>query len=380
MTMAKLAGDDITRGAIFLFESGRARPSQETLHMIARRTRKPLSFFLSEPAGMAMESDQLVQARTLLAAGQAERAAGHVEAALDSARRARSLAVERDADPWLEIECRLLEVEALYAAADPIALAEASDALDDARRLVPRAFWVERRLLAVIGSAHADSESWSAAAAAYEQALGGGTIGQAVQQEAEAREAIARHQAAAGRRLDALGYAAAAAALRALHEDLTVEARTGTALGIALWRAGSAGEAATRLHDVLERCRELGLEGERCRALIALAEVSLGSGDLAGASGHLEQAFQLAAELGDRSSAGAAHVLEARLAVRRGDTAAAERACELAVALFGETGEMDRLVQAHVVYAEVLESKGAIKEALDHWKQATNLVRPGLMS
>src|SRR5439155_18741948 len=43
LSLAKLAGTDVTRGAIFLIETGRSRPSMATLRLIADRTGRPLS-------------------------------------------------------------------------------------------------------------------------------------------------------------------------------------------------------------------------------------------------------------------------------------------------------------------------------------------------
>lgn len=49
LTLAEVAGDELSRTAIHLVEKGRARPSMETLKHIAHQTGKPMSFFLPSP-------------------------------------------------------------------------------------------------------------------------------------------------------------------------------------------------------------------------------------------------------------------------------------------------------------------------------------------
>src|SRR5579864_12695 len=48
LTLAQVAGGVVSRAAIHLVETGRSRPSFETLQMIAERTNKPIEFFLVE--------------------------------------------------------------------------------------------------------------------------------------------------------------------------------------------------------------------------------------------------------------------------------------------------------------------------------------------
>src|SRR5260370_8742025 len=46
MSLGQVARDDISRTAIYFVETGKARPSMETLQLIADRTGQPLDFFL----------------------------------------------------------------------------------------------------------------------------------------------------------------------------------------------------------------------------------------------------------------------------------------------------------------------------------------------
>lgn len=50
MSLADVAGSDVSRTMIHFIEHGRARPSERVLELIAERTGKPVSYFLVSPA------------------------------------------------------------------------------------------------------------------------------------------------------------------------------------------------------------------------------------------------------------------------------------------------------------------------------------------
>src|SRR6202171_2937252 len=47
LSLAQVAGTEISRTAIYFVETGKAKPSMETLKLIATRTGRPLDYFLS---------------------------------------------------------------------------------------------------------------------------------------------------------------------------------------------------------------------------------------------------------------------------------------------------------------------------------------------
>ena len=51
MSLAQVGKGQVTAPAIYLIETGRTRPSLPTLEHIARRTGKPVEFFLADPGG-----------------------------------------------------------------------------------------------------------------------------------------------------------------------------------------------------------------------------------------------------------------------------------------------------------------------------------------
>ena len=69
LSLAQVAGDDVSRTFIHLIEQGRSRPSKAVLALIARRIGKPLAYFTAK-------SSQKSQSRQDLAAQLMEVAAG----------------------------------------------------------------------------------------------------------------------------------------------------------------------------------------------------------------------------------------------------------------------------------------------------------------
>src|ERR1700730_15902198 len=50
MSLAQVANGSVSRTAIYFVETGKAKPSMETLKLIAERTGRPLDFFLAQPS------------------------------------------------------------------------------------------------------------------------------------------------------------------------------------------------------------------------------------------------------------------------------------------------------------------------------------------
>src|SRR6266700_7094370 len=50
MSLAQVANGTVSRTAIYFVETGKAKPSMETLRLIAERTGRPLDFFLADPS------------------------------------------------------------------------------------------------------------------------------------------------------------------------------------------------------------------------------------------------------------------------------------------------------------------------------------------
>src|SRR6202165_4635492 len=56
LSLAQVAGTELSRTAIYFVETGKAKPSMETLKLIADRTGRPLDYFLARPSTMEPRS------------------------------------------------------------------------------------------------------------------------------------------------------------------------------------------------------------------------------------------------------------------------------------------------------------------------------------
>src|SRR5690348_18479012 len=75
LSLAQLGKGHVTAPAIYLIETGRTRPSLPTLEHIARRTGKPVEFFLAEPVGAADDAQaSLLELEVLVADGRNDEA------------------------------------------------------------------------------------------------------------------------------------------------------------------------------------------------------------------------------------------------------------------------------------------------------------------
>src|SRR5207245_9025850 len=63
LSLAGVAGLEVTRAAIHAIETGRVRPSRATLELIATRTGKPMEFFLDPSAAATLSSSEVAAAQ-----------------------------------------------------------------------------------------------------------------------------------------------------------------------------------------------------------------------------------------------------------------------------------------------------------------------------
>src|SRR6266536_1857850 len=71
LSLGQVARSDLSRTAIYFVETGKAKPSIETLRLIAERTNKPLEFFLGEAGGLLLDPEAALVERLLMILGHA---------------------------------------------------------------------------------------------------------------------------------------------------------------------------------------------------------------------------------------------------------------------------------------------------------------------
>ena len=409
LSLAQLGKGHVTAPAIYLVETGRTRPSLPTLEHIARRTNKPVEFFLAEPAGapddlranllelegLVMEgrsNEAIALGHTLLDQGGSAFHLGRIRFLLAQAYLAtstpdRAAPLLRDARAHFEAlndgvmlaEC--IGAQAALAnitqAKDAKALAE--EALAVCRELKPIPPPTEARLLGILATACVAAREWDGAIAAYQESIAvGGTVLD-LKRAARMYSGLGDAYHEVGAVEVATRYTMRSVTLLEVLRDRVSLARSENNLGLVLMARGDLPGARAHLDRSLELCDEADLEFGRSHVLLSLCELAMQEGDVDGAGELAGQALEVAERLEEGASMAEAHVWLGRVAAAGGDDARADREFEDAIHGFEALGMRERLLSCHGVYAEILERRGELARAYVHMKEALQASRPGLL-
>ena len=409
LSLAQLGKGQVTAPAIYLIETGRTRPSLPTLEHIARRTGKPVEFFLAEPSGSADDSQaRLLELEAMVEDGRNEEAIQLGQSLLErapsafrlgriryfvaqayaaSGRRELAEPLFNEARAHFEAVHDGVMLAATIGALATLALPRrpseavslAETALAVARGLSPVPMLTEAQLLGVLADAHAAGKSWDRAIACYEEAIRLGASVLDLRRAARTYRAMGLAYHDAGEVEKATRFAMRSVALLEVLRDREALVRFEKNLGVALIARGEIAAARPHLDRALEICSEAGLEGGRSGVLLSLCELAMKEGDVDGAGSLAGQALELAERMEEAASAAEAHVCLGRVADARGDAEGADREFDHAIADFTSLGLRERLLHTHGAYAEILERRGDLNRAYVHMKEALQASRPDLL-
>jgi tetratricopeptide (TPR) repeat protein/DNA-binding XRE family transcriptional regulator len=401
LSLAQVAGNEISRTAIYFVETGKAKPSMETLKLIAERTGRPLDYFLSRPSTMeprsmagTAEIERLITMADpagALAAGEAlvgaERdpelvarikflmATAHLRLAQwVQARRLASGArayFESAGDLLMTAECLGSEASAAYMMQDPGALALAEGALATCRSLNPIPAMTESRMLGILGGVHAMNHHWEAAIKAYEQAIEAGDVVQDLRRLSILYSGLSMAYQELDKLDDAARYAQRAMTIHETLNDRISLARSENNLGLMLLHAGNAAQARVHLEGSIRRFEEAGLEAGKAANLLSLSELELAESNLNEAYAAAQEALELSTRLSEETSVSDAHVWLGMVAAGRGDPGTADMEFAAAFEVLEKIGSpAERSRRARASYAEVLEARGDVNGAVQQLKRA----------
>jgi len=409
LSLAQLGKGHVTAPAIYLVETGRTRPSLPTLEHIARRTGKPVEFFLAEPVGAADDaSARLIELEAMVADGRNQEAIalgtlllerglsafrlGRIrfflaQAYLASAQpeRAASLLGEAGAhfeavnDGLMLAECIGAQASLANATQSKDALALAEKALSVCRSLKPVPSPTHARLLGILANILVGDQKWDRAVAAYEEAIEVGGSVFDLRRVARMYSGLGAAYPQAGEAEPAARYAMRSVALLEVLRDRVALARYENSLALVLLAKGDFEGARGHLDRSLELCNETDVESGRTQVLLSLCELSMREGKVTEAREVARQALELAERLEEGPNIAEAHVWLGRIADVDGEHASVEREFEQAIRGFEALGMRERLLQCHGVYAEILERRGELAKAYVHMKEALQASRPGLL-
>jgi tetratricopeptide (TPR) repeat protein/DNA-binding XRE family transcriptional regulator len=409
LSLAKVAAGHVTAPAIFLIETGRTRPSLPTLEHIARRTGRPVDFFLADPGGATDETqaglveleamvaegrfaEAIALGQRLLGLGPSAHRLGRIrfflaEAHLQLGQLERAAPLLREAhlnfeaidDPVMLAECLGLEAKVAYGAQKPGALELARRALAICRGLQPVPQTTESRLLSILATIHVANREWETAIKLYEEAIEVAGSLYDLRRLATTYSGLSLAYREAGQVEAAARFAGRTIALLEVLRDRVSLARAENNLGLILLAQGDRVKARSHLDRSLELTHETDLEVGRSHVLLSLCELSLQEGNPDGARQMAEQALRLAERLNEGANVAEAHIWLGRVAAELGDDEAVDTEFDIAIRGLTELGMTERLLRCHGLYAEILERRGNLRQAYAHMKKALSASRPGLL-
>ncbi|HEV2034137.1 MAG TPA: tetratricopeptide repeat protein [Candidatus Dormibacteraeota bacterium] len=409
LSLAKVGAGHVTAPAIFLIETGRTRPSLPTLEHIARRTGKPVDFFLADPGGATDETQAgLLELEAMLAEGrfaeavtlgqrlvglassahrlgriryflaEAHMGLGQMDLAATLVREAHAH-FEAGSDDLMLAECLGLEAKVAYATQKPGALQLAERALAICRGLQPVPHTTESRLLSILATVHVANREWESAIKLYEEAIEVAGSLYDLRRLATTYSGLSLAYRESGQVEAAARYAGRTIALLEVLRDRRALARAENNLGLIRLAQGDTVTARTHLDRSLELSHETDMESGRSHVLLSLSELSLQEGNREGARQMAVEALRLAERLNEGANVAEAHIWLGRVAAELGDDEAVDTEFDMAIRGLTELGMTERLLRCHGTYAEILEKRGNLRLAYAHMKSALSASRPGLL-
>jgi tetratricopeptide (TPR) repeat protein len=410
MSLGQVANGVVSRTAIYFVETGKAKPSIETLRLIAERTGRPLDFFLAQPSTLEPRSSpRTLELELLLATNDPEAAVASGRELLAAERdpdtiarakhlvayallrlaqpiEARRLAAdareyfEKVGDRLMTAECLGHEASAAYLLEDPHALRLAERGLEICRSLQPVSRTTEARLLFVLGSVHIVNQDWQAAVDSYERAIAAGSIVQDLRRLSMMYGGLSIAYGEIGQLNQSAYYAHRALSIHEMLNDRLSLARSENNLGMVLIKRGDLPGADEHLNRALALFGELGVEVGKAIVLLSLCELSVARSLFDEAERYAIDALDGAQRLAEKATQADSHMWLGRIAAERGDDARVDSEFREAWGILDALGAPERLSRCHVTYAEILERRGDIASANHPLRLALSQLHPGKIS
>jgi tetratricopeptide (TPR) repeat protein len=409
LSLAQVGKGHVTAPAIYLVETGRTRPSLPTLEHIARRTGKPVEFFLADPGGTTDTSQAaLADLEAMVGDGRFSEAIALGESMLDlgtsahrlgriryfvamayiqmgQTERAEGLLAQAHAhfeainDGVMLAECMGAEASLAYLNQRPDALELAEKALAVCRSLHPVPLPTEARLLGTVATAHVANLDWDKAVEMYGEAIQAGGSFVDLRLMARMYRGLSSAYKELGQMDTAARYATRSVALLEVLSDRVALARSENNLGMILMARGDLARAREHLERSLGLSDETDLQMGRSNMLLSLCELCLQEGNIDRAAEFAREALTLAEQLHEGANASEAHMWLGRIADKQGNHELTDQEFTLAIQGLEQLGRHERLLQTHGIYAEILERRGDVSRAYVHMKKALQASRPGLL-
>ena len=416
LSLAQVAGDDLSRAAIHRVEQGKVRPSLRTLQLIAERTGQPVERFLLPEAREQLESgrgtrgelvlarverlvvrgevnEALEQIEERLASGIPEREAAHLSylagrchlrasrplAALSSLRQARAT-FEHLGDERMAVECMAFEAAARGIEEDAGALEAAQDALGRCHALDPVPRETEVQILNTLGGIYLSKHDWSRAMAAYQSAVEVSGQVRDLERMAQIYDGMSLAWQGVGNLQAAVRAAQRALALTNIRQNQLSLARAENNLGLLLMKMDRWDEAEEHLQRSLRHCEEAQITVGKCHVVLSIGHLRFLQQDYRAAEAAMLEAAELAEASRERLTLALARQWLGRVYAKMGQHRSADRAFLSAISILSTPSAGSRLAECHSLYAQVLDDRGDVQGAVQHWRTASQIWQPALQS
>jgi tetratricopeptide (TPR) repeat protein len=406
LSLGQIARSDLSRTAIYFVETGKAKPSIETLRLIAERTNKPLEYFLGPAVAIGLDPESaLAELERLLATGDPAAAAeaaekliaavsdprvaarARIHLALAELRLGDSARARREAASARQY---LIQVRDIHNAAmamgyeagaasnmlDPSASSIAKEALALCRSLSPTPDMLEARLLMILGVAYGQAHEYESAIETLEESIGVGTAIQDLHQLSVIYSNLSMCCQELGRFAEGARYLHRAMAIHETLQDKRSLAFGENSLALLLFKQGELSGALPHAESSLRRFEELGYSEGKANVLMTLAEI-----ELARSNYDIAKRYALAACGVAGGGNVTANIAEARMWLGRileaqADPDGADREINAAFTLFETLGVPERITRNRAIYAEILEARGDLGGANRQLRLALAATRP----
>lgn len=391
LSLAEVAGDDLTRQAVHQIERGKVRPTRRSLRIIADRLGVPEWTLLGAREGVTDEraiaeleaqcqrQDYVrasEQALRLIDAGGSDELIAHCHhyaglALYQQARAAEALAHLREAqarlealaNPWLAAEAMDWEAMALHLREDAAALRVARRALRRYRALAPREPEIEARMLEHLGTISLGRHDHAGGLRWYEAALGVERGIRDLSRMARIYHGIAACHRGLNDQRRAAELLAKAATLYEAEQRITPSPmRMGLPmvendLGVIVMEQGDLRHAEELFLAALRHYEEAGIGRLQSHTFLSLGELRQRQQRLDEALDFVVQGIDSASAHGEMLTAAAGHRQLGELQEARGDHVLADSAFQRALGMLREAGMEERAAEVAQAYERVLADR-----------------------
>jgi HTH-type transcriptional regulator, quorum sensing regulator NprR len=410
LTQSQLGGADLSKGFISLIETGRTKPSVETLMLLARRLQKPVGFFLEHETSLSLEV-----LRIMLASAWVALKRGEFTQAAESFEQARVIA--RKHDDAAEAEC-FVGLGSALAGLRQIDLArqnvERGKTLAEATRNLQllvrvhnvlglieyygrnfpgarQSFLEGYRLLREvghpdlslagnfllnIGNTHAEVGDHAEATRWYEEALRALEPTEDLHRIGKAHAELGAAYRESGRHDIALAELTRAEHIFELLNSLHLLAQARNSIGITLLEQGKTEEAMRQLQSSLHLKETVGDDPGRARSLTEIARALTAKGSFKEAEQTLTKAANIANRFADTTEGARITLVRARLYREMGRLTEAVRRYKEAVASFDALGMRLDLATACNELGDVLIRQKRSSDAAPYLARALQSLKP----